>query len=79
MAANSALLIVSLSGCDLISVCVVFWVAGLTTDAPKVGFPDFCDPSVHIKSCGFHAAWKGLIDVFGRFWVELGVPGYGYV
>jgi hypothetical protein len=79
MDANSDLLIVCLSGCDLISICVVFWVLGFTTDAPRVGFPAFCDPSVYIKSCGFHAAWKGSYRLFLGFWVELGMSGYGFV
>ena len=46
MAANSALLIVCLSGCDLMSMCVMEFVLGLTTPAPSVGFPLTCEPSV---------------------------------
>ncbi len=46
MAASSALLMVWHSSCDLIWMCVVMPVLGLTTDAPSVGFPDFCEPSV---------------------------------
>ena len=46
MAASFALLIVYLSGCDLISMCVMEFVLGLTTIAPNVGFPFTCDPSV---------------------------------
>ncbi len=46
MAASSALYMVWRSSCDLISMCVVMPVLRLTTDAPSVGFPDFCEPSV---------------------------------
>ena len=60
MAANSALLIVSLSGCDLISMWVVVCVCGLTMDAPNEGFPVFWEPSVYMKLFGFHVARKDL-------------------
>ena len=46
MSASSARLIVCLSGCDLISICVVVWVFGLTMDAPKVGLPVTREPSM---------------------------------
>ncbi len=46
MAASSARLIVCLSGCDFISMCVVVCVLGLTMDAPKVGLPVTREPSV---------------------------------
>ena len=46
MAASSARLIVCLSGCDFISICVVVCVFGLTMDAPKVGLPATREPSV---------------------------------
>ena len=46
MAANSALLIVCRSGCDLMSMCVVEFVLGFTTPDPNVGFPLACEPSV---------------------------------
>ena len=46
MAASSARLIVCLSGCDFISICVVVRVLGLTMDAPKVGLPVTREPSV---------------------------------
>ncbi len=75
MAASSALLIVCLSGCDLISMCVVVCVCGLTIDAPSLGFPVFWDPSVYIKLSGFHAARNGFS---GRCWgrcVGLGMFG----
>jgi hypothetical protein len=79
MVASSAPLIVCLSGCDLISIWVVVWVRGFTTDAPRVGFPVICDPSVYTKIYGFHVAWKGLIEGFVGFWVESGMSGYGSV
>ncbi len=60
MAANSALFIACLSGCDLISMWVVVCDRGLIMDAPIVGFPVFGDPSVYIKLSGFHVAWNGL-------------------
>ncbi len=46
MAANSAMLIVCLFGCDLMSMCVMEFVLGFTTPAPSVGFPLTCEPSV---------------------------------
>lgn len=61
MAASLALLIVCLSGCDLISVCVMVFVRGLTTPAPRVGLPLICEPSVHTKSWGFHFRLWGLV------------------
>ena len=73
MVANSARLIVCLSCCDLMSMRVVVRVMGLTIYAPGVGLPVFCDPSVYIKSLGFHAArkcrmgyrlWLGVVGIF---------------
>ena len=46
MAASSARLIVCLSGCDYILICVVVWCLGLTMDAPKTGLPVTREPSV---------------------------------
>ena len=46
MAASSARLIVCLSGCYFISICVVVRVLGLIMDAPKVGLPVTREPSV---------------------------------
>ncbi len=46
MAASFAMLIVFRSSWDFISMCVVMPVIGLAIDAPSVGFPAFCDPSV---------------------------------
>ncbi len=42
LAANSALLIVCRSGCDLMSMCVMMFVLGFTTPAPSVRFPLTC-------------------------------------
>ena len=56
MAASSARLIVCLSGCDFISICVVVCVFGFTMDAPKMGLPVTREPSVYMYSFGFHAA-----------------------
>jgi len=39
MAANSALLIVCRSGCDLFSLCVIVYTAGFRIDAPCIGLP----------------------------------------
>jgi len=64
MAANSALLIVCLSGCVLISIWVVVCLCGFTMDDPNAGFPDFCHPFVYMKPSGFHYAWNGLIEIF---------------
>ena len=47
MVANSAVLIVGLSGCDLISMWVVACVCGLTMDALGVGLPIFLPVCVH--------------------------------
>ncbi len=46
MAASYALLIVCLSGCDLMSMCVIVFVLGFTTPAPSVGFSLTSEPSV---------------------------------
>ncbi len=46
MAESSALLMVCRSSCDFISMWKVILVLGFTMDAPSVGFPVFCDPSV---------------------------------
>ena len=46
MAESSALLIVCRSSWDFISMWKVIPVVGFTIDAPSVGFPVFCDPSV---------------------------------
>ena len=67
LAANSALLMVCLSGCDLISMWVVVCVCGLTTYVSNVGFPVFWDPSVYMKLSGFHAARNGLSVIFGGY------------
>ena len=56
IAAISARLIVCLSGWDFISICVVVRVIGFSMDAPSVGMPVTRDPSVMMKSVGFHAA-----------------------
>ncbi len=46
MAASSArFMLVCLSGCDFISMCVVVWVLGLTMNAPKMGLPVTREPS----------------------------------
>ena len=76
MVANSALLIVCLSGCDLMSMCVMVFVLGFTTPAPSVGFPFTCEPFVYMKSSGFHlrlccVVWS--IVVLGRGWVGVGM------
>ena len=46
IAASSARLIVCLSGWDIISICVVVWVLGLTMDASSVGLPVTRESSV---------------------------------
>ena len=46
MAASSAMLMMCLSGCDFISMCVVVLCVESTTDAPSVGLPVICDPSM---------------------------------
>jgi hypothetical protein len=67
MAANSALLNVCISACDLISTCVIVWVRGFTVDAPIVRFPDLFDSSIYMKLSGSHAAWNGLIECLMGF------------
>ena len=63
MAANSALFIVCLFGCDLISMSVIVCVCWLTMDAPSVGFPVFY-LSIYMRPSGFHAAWNSLNESF---------------
>ncbi len=46
MAESSALLMVCRSSCDFISMWKVIPVLRFTMDAPSVGVPVFCDPSV---------------------------------
>ena len=46
MAASFALLIVCLSGCDLMSMCMMAFVLRFTTPAPSVGLPLTSEPSV---------------------------------
>ncbi len=46
MAANSAILIVCRFVCNLISICVMMFVSGMTTPAPKMGLPLICERSV---------------------------------
>ena len=46
MGACSDVLIVCLSGCDLLSKCVMDFVLGFTTPATSLGFPLTCEPSV---------------------------------
>ena len=74
MVVSSARSIVCLSGCDLTSMCVVVRVLGSTIDACSVRLPVFGDPSVHIKSLGFHAAWKYRMMGY-RMWL-MGVCKY---
>ena len=45
MAASSALFIACLSACDLMSMCVMVFVFGLTTPAPRVGMLLTCERS----------------------------------
>ena len=71
MAANSALLIVCLPGCDLISMWLVVCVCGLTMDAPNMGFPIFWDLLVYIKLSRFHDARNGLSGRCGGWYVGL--------
>ena len=55
IAACSARLIVCLSDWDFISICGVVCVLGLILDAASVGLPVTRDPSVWMRSFGFHA------------------------
>jgi hypothetical protein len=71
MAANFALFVACLSGCDLISMRMVVCVCGLTMDAPNVGFPVFWDLSVYMKFSGFHATRNGLSEISGGRFVGL--------
>ena len=76
MAASSALLIMCRSDCDLMSMCVVVFVLGFTTPAPSVGLPLTCEPSVNMKSRGFHVPLYCVVWSFvvvGRGWVDAGV------
>ncbi len=75
MAASSALLMVWRSSCDLILMCVLMPVLGLTTDAHSVASPDFFEPSVYIKFVGSHAARSGLRESFFFFFFWGGYVG----
>ena len=46
MATSSALLMACLSGCDFVSRYVIVLCLGSTTNAPSVGLPVICDPSM---------------------------------
>ena len=74
MVASSALLMVCLSGCDFISMCVVVLCLGSTTEAPSVGLLAIYDPFVYMKSVGVHAAWKCRM---GAVYMWVGVGGFG--
>jgi hypothetical protein len=68
MAASFALFVVCRSGCDLMFICVMVFVLA---PAPSVKFPLTCDPSVYMKSSGFHifvyVAWFGVFLCWGVF------------
>ena len=61
MAASSARLIVCLSICDLMLICVMLCVRGFTTPAPSVLLPLTCEPSVYTNSLSFHFLLWGLV------------------
>ena len=63
IASSSALFVVCLSGCDFISILVVILVVGSTMEAPRVGLPVICEPSVYMKSDGCHAAWTSFMGM----------------
>ena len=69
MDANSARLIVCLSGCDFMCMCVVVLLMGLTIAAPSVGLPVVYYPSVYMKSLRPHTAWKCRMGY--RLWLEV--------
>ena len=46
MAAISAIFVLCLSGCDLMSICVMELVLRFTTPAPRMELPLTCEPSV---------------------------------
>ena len=69
-AASSVLLIVCLSFCYLMSMCVTLCVRGLTTHAPSVLFPLICEPSVYTKSLGFHVLLWGLVCKILGVWCD---------
>ena len=46
MAASSTLFIVCRFACELMSICVMVFVLGLNTPAPRMGLPLTCEPSV---------------------------------
>ena len=76
MSASTHLCIMWCSCCDLMFMCVMVFVLGFTTHAPGVGFPLTSEPSVYMKSRGFHlclccVVWS--VFVLGRGWVGAGV------
>ena len=50
MAASSALIIVCVSSCPEASMYVVVFVGKWITEAPCLGLPSLCDPSVYVYS-----------------------------
>jgi hypothetical protein len=69
---SSALLIVCLSGCVLISMRVFACVRGFTMDAMSAGLPVFLHPSMYMKLFGFHAAWNVLMGLLLGLWLGWG-------
>jgi len=75
IAASSALFLVCFSGCDFICMWGVVLVVGSTMEAPRMGLPVICEPSVYMKSDGCHAAWKCFKVVLSDYVEGWGVEG----
>ena len=80
--ANSTLLIVCLSGCDLTLVCMVVFVFEFTTPALRAGLPLTWEPSVYIKSRGVHfrlciLKCSILVEMCG--WISVGMSLYVFL
>jgi hypothetical protein len=63
IAASSVLFVVCRSCCDVMSMCVIVFVIGLTTPAPRVGLPLTFEPFVEMKSRGFHSQMCSMFVV----------------
>ena len=53
---SSSIFIMCRLGCDVMLICVMVFVLGLTTPAPRAGLPSICEPSMYTKSRGFHCS-----------------------
>jgi hypothetical protein len=60
MAPSSALIIVCVSSSPDASMCVVVFVGEWMTEAPCLGLPSLCEPSVYVHSSGLCMGCQGI-------------------